>query len=197
MTLQRLFKERLAVIEDKELSKRLGYRTTAKVMVRVDEIINSRYLGLDKSGFDLRYSTPELVRKLAEVLSIPALLCDTVIEEIQAELLAENNKFSPYIFIETDFKRKSEPVFMLAALQSQRYLPIEEKTQSLSLNEQLDVVSQQIKVHYQQQTSLKLWGEIQKYVFNYNESSALQFSTKGELLEAVEDYVYSKATLTI
>lgn len=56
MTLQRLFKERLAVIEDKELSKRLGYRTTAKVMVRVDEIINSRYLGLDKSGFDLRYS---------------------------------------------------------------------------------------------------------------------------------------------
>lgn len=125
------------------------------------------------------------------------MIFDTVIEGIQADLLAKGQKFKPYIFIETDFKRKNEPVFMLAALQHQRYLPIEEKTQSLSLNEQLDVIGEKIKVHYQQQTCLKLWGEIQKYVFNYNESSALQFSTKGELLEAVEDYVYSKATLTI
>lgn len=197
MTLQRLFAERLAGIEVKELSRRLGYQTTGKVMVRVDTIINSRYLGLDKASFDLRYSTPELIRKIAEVFSIPALLCDKVIEEIEAELLSKAQKFKSYIFIETDFKRKDESVFMLSALQSRRFLDVKEETRCLSLNDQVDVVCEQIKEHYQQQQSLYLWGEIQKYVFYYDESLVLQFSPIGDLIEASEDYSYSKAGLTI
>jgi len=148
MSLQQLFKERLDAHSPEAISKLLGYSSVGKITDRIESMINSRYLDLDKGGFDLCYSTPELINKLARVLDIPTIVCDKVTEEINAELLAKSKCFKPYIFIETNFKRTSQPVFMLAALQRNRFLEVEEEVEALSLNAQLQQVQEQIKEHY-------------------------------------------------
>lgn len=98
MSLQQLFRVHLDEQSPQIIAKQLGYCTTDKITARIESMINSRYLDLDKSGYDLRYSTPSLIRKLAEVFTIPFSVCDKVIEEIEAELLAKKTGFKPYIF---------------------------------------------------------------------------------------------------
>jgi len=112
MSLQQLFEAHIVERSPQIIAKQLGYCTTDKITARIESMINNRYLDLDKSGFDLRYSTPNLIRKLAEIFDIPSLVCDKVIEEIEVELLAKRKRFKPYIFIETDFKRASPPVLL-------------------------------------------------------------------------------------
>jgi len=197
MSLQQLFKAHLDEQSPQIIAKQLGYCTTDKITARIESMINSRYLDLDKSGFDLRYSTPNLIRKLAEIFAIPSLLCDKVIEEIEAELLAKRKRFKPYIFIETDFKRTSQPVFILAALQSNRFLTVDEAICERPLNDQLEPIQEQIKDHYRQQPVIDMWGKVKQYVYYYDENLVLIFSTTGQLLSTETDYFYSKATLSI
>jgi hypothetical protein len=197
MSLQQLFKKHLDEQSPQIIAKQLGYCTTDKITARIESMINSRYLDLDKSGFDLRYSTPNLIRKLAEVFAIHPLLCDKVIEEIEAELLAKRKRFKPYIFIETNFKRISQPVCILAALQSNRFLAVDEVIWTQPLNEQLELIQEQIKAHYHQQPVIDVWGEVKQYAYYYEENLVLIFSITGQLLSTETDYFYSKATLSI
>jgi len=197
MSLQKLFKERLDAHSPEAISKLLGYSSVKKIMPRIESMINSRYLDLDKGGFDLRYSTPKLISKLASVLDIPTLVCDKVIDEINAELQAKSRRFKPYIFIETNFKRTSQPVFALAVLQGNRFLAVEEVAGALSLNDQLKQVQEQIKAHYLREPIIDMWGEVKQYVYYYEEDLALVFSTNGQLLQATNEYFYSKATLSL
>jgi hypothetical protein len=157
MTLQTLITEKLTIHNLHNIAKQLGYNNEQKLLERLDTILVSPYLALDKSGFDFHYSTPELIRKLCHILSIPNGLCNSIISEIEASLEASKNRFKSYLFIETIFRRSSQPIFMLAALNSQRYIPIDYDIQKLPLNEQIEHVQTLLKSHYTQQTALPLW----------------------------------------
>jgi len=107
------------------------------------------------------------------------------------------SEFKPYIFIETGFKRTSQPVFILATLQSNRFLVVDEAIWEQPLNDQLEPVQEQIKEHYRQQPVIDMWGEVKQYVYYYGENLVLIFSTTGQLSSTKMDYFYSKATLSI
>jgi len=86
---------------------------------------------------------------------------------------------------------------MLAALESRRYLEINEGIFKLSLNQQLSRLSDFIKTHNQQHPVLELWGKIESYVYFYDEKTIFIFSTTGELVDSQTKYSYSKAVLSL
>ena len=192
MTLQTLIKEKIVDKGSVKVAKKLGYSNTKKFEERVQSVIESSYLALDKSGYDFHYSTAQFIRKLSDVLEIPELFYNKVIGEINAQLLLDSQK-KPYFFLETNFKRDSQPTFMLSVMQSTRYLQIDEKILKLSLNEQLNKLTEYIKVHNLRQPRLELWGKIESYAYFYDDETIFIFSTSGELLGAQSKYSYSRA----
>lgn len=196
MSLQDLIKDKLTSFNKKDLAKGLGYSSTKKLSLRVEAVVNSETLSLDSSQYDFHYSTPEFIRKICDVLSIPSILYNAVIDEVEEKLQAEKRRYKPFLFIETNFKRKNEPVFALAALESKRYIAIE-KTQAIALNDRLEYIQELIKSHYAEQTELLIWGKIIQYVYFHDEKTIIVFSTSGEVVDAVEQYSRSRATMNL
>jgi len=96
-------------------------------------------------------------------------------------LQREKNTFKSYLYIETNFKRKNEPLFVLASLESRRYIPVDD-IQGVLLNDQLKYIQKLIRSHHAEQTVLYLWGEISQYVYFYGEKTIIIFSTSGEVV---------------
>jgi len=196
MSLQYLIEEKLKSFNINELAKSLGYSSTQKLSERIDAVINSDTLGLDSSHYDFNYSTSEFIRKLCYVLTIPSNLCNKIVTEIEAKIQIKKFRFKSCLFVETNFKRKSEPIFALAALNGRRYLPVE-GFQGIDLNDQLKYIQRLIQSHYSEQTILEIWGEISQYVYFYDEKTIIIFSTSGEVIDSVEKYSTSLATMCL
>ncbi len=197
MSLQKLIAQRLAATDLPTICAQLGYSSTDKASKRIEEIISSPVLCLDKSGFDFHYGTPEFIRKLCSLLKIPTLLSNQVIDEIHASLATTKARFIPRLFIETNFKRRNEPIFSLAAMENRRYIAIDSIIQDLPLNDQIDEVQKLIAIHYATQPSLPLWGEVQQYVYFYDAKTIIIFSPTCEIIDVVNEYSFSKTTLSI
>jgi len=195
MMLQVLIKEKLSNRDINLIAKQLGYSSSDRLISRINAIIESPYLALDKSSFDFKYSTPELIRKLCELCNISLVLCNTIISQIESKLTLRRCRFNSHIYIDTDFKRKSEAVFVLAALESSRYIAIDEVIQDLPLNEQLDHIKQLVTSHYQKQSSLPVWGDIQRYVYFFDENIVIVLSSEGEVVGSSDEYSMSRATV--
>lgn len=196
MSLQDLIKNKITSTNINDLAKILGYSSAKKFSARIDAVINSEYLSLESSHFDFHYSTPEFIRKLCEALNIPVILCNKIMAEIEADLNIKKYKFKSRMLIETNFKRKSEPIFALAAYEGRRYIPVD-NIQGVLLNDQLKYIQKMIRSHYAEQTVLEMWGEISQYVYFYDEKMVIIFSTSGEVIESVEKYSASLATMSL
>ena len=196
MSLQHIIKDKLKSYDIYELAKSLGYSSTQKLSERIEAVINSDTLSLDSSHYDFHYSTPEFIRKLCEALTIPPTLCNKIVAEVEAEIQIKKFRFKSRLFIETNFKRTSQPIFMLSVLEGRRYLPIE-GIQGIDLNDQLKYIQRLIRSHYSEQTVLEVWGEISQYVYFYDEKMIIIFSTSGEVIDSVEKYSTSRATIKI
>ena len=82
-------------------------------------------------------------------------------------------------------------------MECKRYISIDPGIQNLPLNELLDRVKQLIKSHYQEQTSLPIWGEIKQYAFFCDEHTVIVLSPKGKVIDAVPSYIRSRAKIRI
>jgi hypothetical protein len=196
MSLQYIIKNKLKSFDINKLAKALGYSSTQKLSERIEIVTNSDTLSLDSSHFDFHYSAPEFIRKLCEALTIPLTLCNKIIAEIEAKLQIKKFRFKSRLFVETNFKRKSEPIFALAALNGRRYLPVE-GFQGIDLNDQLKYIRRLIQSHYADQTVLEMWGNISQYVYFYDEKTIIIFSTSGEVIDSVEEYFTPQATMSL
>lgn len=95
--------------------------------------------------------------------------------------------FQPFIFVDTNFRRKNEPVFALAAMESSRRIRIPKEISALSLDQQIPHVTAIIRNHFNDcDGELPLWGAVFCYKYFYDEHSSLIFSTKGAVT-AMED----------
>ena len=195
--LQALIHQKLLKVDLKELSHSLGYRGGDKFKKRLTVIFANEYFGLDSSYYDFKFSSEEFVRQLCNYLGIPSLLVDKVLDEIKAELEKQKHAPKPYVFIDTDFKRKSEPIFLLSALQNRRYLKIDDIVAAKPLDKQLQDVQKIVTAHYQKNPILDLWGQVQRYAYFYQEDFIVVLSVKGEILDVTYDYPLSVATLRL
>jgi len=195
--LQSLIHQKLLKIDLEELSHSLGYRGNDKFNKRLTAMFANEYFGLDSSYYDFKFSSEEFVRQLCNQLGIPSLLVDKVLDEIKAELEKQKNASKPFIFIDTDFKRKSEPIFVLAGMQNQRYLTIDEFVAVKPLDKQLYDIQEIVKAHYQTHSILDLWGKVQRYAYFYQADYIVVFSVTGEILDVTNDYPLSVAALRL
>jgi len=194
---QDLIHQKLLKVDLKELSHSLGYRGSDKFKKRLTAVFANEYFGLDSSYYDFKFSSEEFVSQLCNHLGIPSLLVDKVLDEIKAELEKQKNASKPFIFIDTDFKRKSEPVFVLAGMQNRRYITIDDAVAHKPLDKQLQDIQEIVTAHYQTDPIVDLWGQVQRYAYFYQADYIVVFSVTGEILDVTNDYPLSVAALRL
>ncbi len=195
--LQVLIHKKLLTVDLKELSHSLGYRGSDKFKQRLTAMFSNEYLGLDSSYYDFQFSSEEFVRRLCNHLGIPSLLVDKVLVEIQAELGKKKHASKQFVFIDTDFKRQSQPIVALSAMQHRRYLTIDDAVTVSPLDKQLKDIQEIVMAHYQANPILDLWGQVQRYAYFYQPDFIVVLSTGGEIVDVCNDYPLSGATLQL
>ncbi|MFC2747690.1 MAG: hypothetical protein ACFN4I_05490 [Campylobacter concisus] len=148
--------------DKKALSKALGYvreQNFTRALVNL-EAAKSLDEFITKGHFDWAHSSETLILALSEYF---ALSIEAELSEVQ-KLYNERVKFrGSYIYIDTNFKRKNEPIFALAMAQHLRYIsltPFLDKLCFKALDEQLNIISKVVKDYYQKTKSLPIFGEI-------------------------------------
>jgi hypothetical protein len=148
--------------DKKALSKALGYvreQNFTRALANL-EAANSLDEFIIKGHFDWAHSSETLILALSKYFG---LNIDAELNEVQ-KLYNERIKFrGSYIYIDTDFRRKSEPIFALAMAQHLRYISLTPFLDELcfkALHEQLKVISKITKSYYQKTQTLPIFGVI-------------------------------------
>ena len=148
--------------DKKALSKALGYVREQNFTRALANLEAAKSLDefITKGHFDWAHSSETLILALSKhfALNIDAELC-----EVQ-KLYNERVKFrGSYIYIDTDFRRKGEPIFTLAMAQHLRYIsltPFLDEICFKALNEQLKAISNITKNYYQKTQTIPIFGAI-------------------------------------
>ena len=193
--------EKLNTIDISTLHKKVGYNSSKKFIETLEKLKSTRnsYDWLYCSHYDLVYSSKDFLIKLCEVLEIDEILVD---DEIKKAVLyyKEQEKFkSSYIFVNTNFKRKSEPIFALALCEKFRNISLYKKENLLfkSIEEILNNLSFQIKSHYEENNGgLKIWRKIVNYQVHLF-AKIYVFDVNGNLLEYANEVSESRATIFV
>ena len=148
--------------DKKELSKALGYVREQNFTRALANLEAAKSLDefITKGHFDWAHSSETLILALSKHF---ALNIDAELGEVQ-KLYNERVKFrGSYIYIDTDFRRKGEPIFALAMAQHLRYISLTPFLDELcfkALNEQLRAISNITKNYYQKTKTLPIFGVI-------------------------------------
>ena len=148
--------------DKKALSKALGYVREQNFTRALANLEAAKSLDefITKGHFDWAHSSETLILALSKHF---ALNIDAELGEVQ-KLYNERVKFrGSYIYIDTDFKRKGEPIFALAMAQHLRYISLTPFLDELcfkALDEQLEVILKITKSYYQKTQTLLIFGAI-------------------------------------
>lgn len=198
MELRNILKEKLEAMDLLALAKKVGYGDAKKGKNRIVSLVDKDYFGLCDNGcYDLVHSNSSLLKSLCKALEINNILYEKTCYAI--ELLKEDIKKSNYrhIYIHTDFKRKSEPIFALAALECKRRLYNLNFLRGFTLEHQIKEVAQVVKEHYINNIGkLEFWGNIKNYVYHYDaKKEPIIFDIEGKIVNKV---IYeSSATMSL
>ena len=199
MTLLNTIKEKAATFPNDEILKKMGYHNKEAGKQRLDSLLKSYnlYDWLKAGGFDMKYSSEAFLKKLIEVLGIENADADKEIEEYRGRMDAISKMAHPYIYIDTHFRRQSQPIFVLAFMEGKRRIKIDkEELYGKSLEEVLESISLIIRNHYEESGgSLPVWGKIYTYAYHHTDGSSYIFDTDGKVQDDTEEICESKAEL--
>jgi len=166
-----------------EILKAMGYRNPSpQNLNRLKSVLDDEYLSLNSGGFDLKYSTPEFLLALGRVAGLNLKTSRQRIEAIQQYLSDEWQAFKPYIWVDTHFKRTTQPIFALAACESFRHLGFPKGFWRLPPEEQLRKAQALARQHMAEtEGTLSIWGKIHEYWFFYEPREAYILSPEGEV----------------
>jgi hypothetical protein len=191
MNIHNTLKNKLQFSSKEQIIKKLGYNSIGKGTQTIDAFLHSQNLcaWLHSGYYDFKYTAEEFLKKLCSILDIPQDELDIELQK-QIQQYDEFCKLSSnYIFVNTNFKRTTEPVFALAFLESKRRLKIPTKD--------LEVISKIVKEHYiENNGALNIWGKIENYIFHSIDKTYL-FDIDGNLVDSDDNISESKATLTL
>lgn len=199
MDFQTHLRARLRQHETESVLRKLGYAPdNRRALERLFTTVEDDNYGLGQSHFDFRYSGADFLRALCRQLDLPPESVEAEIIRVQRELTAELTAFKPYLWIDTHFTRQNQPLFALAACESQRYLPLDWQLPQQSLVHQLVTVRKLIDQHWQStEGNLGIWGTIQAYWYFFADDQYWRFSTQGDWLDENEGPVPNRASLSI
>lgn len=189
---------RAAAIPQEELLKAMGYqKPTSANLERLQNVLESSEFGLNESGFDFKFSSEGFLRALCVVLGMDMALTDQRITRLQKRLAEEKSAFKPYLWVDTGFTRKSQPLFALAVCEHQRYLQFAKGFWRMTLDKQLGRAQCMVREHvYETGADLGIWGEIKQYWFYYEKDAAYLLARNGEVIGKREGAVPSRAELS-
>ena len=89
-----------------------------------------------------------------------------------------------YIYIGTNFKRTTQPIFALALLQDTRYVEIPDKSVFCfkRLDEQLKIAGDIVRDSYKKEPTLRIFGNVTGYKIHMLGKNYF-FNTNGELMD--------------
>ena len=201
MTLHKQIRQKLEQVSQNDVLRSMGYHNlkvghkTLQKFLDTDTI----YLWLKTGNFDIKHSSEGFLRALIKAVNLPASFAENEIQKSQKRLDHIAEMKEPYIFIDTKFKRKSEPIFVLAILEGRRRISIDkELLVDKSRTEIFEEVGKVIRQHYlSHEGRLDMWGEIYMYVYHHSDGNTYIFNPDGALSEDHEDIPESKAELRI
>ena len=164
----KLIKEKINLYNKDDLSKKLGYSNKVKFEETLNKFLQFSDLNqwFEKGHYDLVNNAEDFFIKLSKALDIEDSLINRELKEINL-YKQEVEKFKDsYIFVNTNFKRKNEPIFALAFCENQRRIALYKKENLLfkTIDEIFEILSKEIKEHYlQNEGNLKIWGKINSY----------------------------------
>lgn len=169
---------------------KLGYfHPTKKQIDRFEKVISSPKLGLDSSYFDFKYSNSEYILKLTEICDLNTNDAEEYIQDSKNKLRGLHNSFKPYLFVETGFRRMTQPIFVLAAVESFRYVTLPIHFIELQPLDQLIYLHDLIDEHMSKtKGSLQIWGNILSYFYVYDKGCALEISPTGKIVKNHFDF---------
>lgn len=168
----------------------LGYfHPTKKQIDRFEKVISSPKLGLESSYFDFKYDNADYILKLTEICDLNSNDAEEYIHASKNKLRDLHNSFKPYLFVETGFKRTTQPIFVLAAVESYRYVTLPIDFIGMQTLEQLTYLHDLIDEHMSKtKGSLQIWGNILSYFYVYDKGCALEITPTGKIVKNHFDF---------
>jgi len=194
-----ILQERARNIDSTILLLQMGYSKPERALDRLRRLLAAPDLlsWFNQSSFDFKYSNREFILRLGELLEISSAELLISITAVQDEQSRIEKMFKSYIFIDTNFKRQNQPVFMLAILEGQRHISLSKYDVEREQLAELKRVKHIVLDHYKDNGGkLSFWGEIQRYIYVYGDDQKLALYPDGRVVSA-DDSQLQMATLTI
>lgn len=192
-------KIKLNGVKKEAIVSALGYCNKKKGIKRLNLLLtlDNTEEWLKRSGYDFVHSNKSFLIKLCDSLDIKEDYYMETINKTTHKLKLLSQMPQPYVFINTNFKRQSQPIFVLAFLENQRRIYINKIKVFESNDDGLSIVKEIVKNNYNKTNGrLTMWGEIDNYIYHVNDKKYI-LSRDGEIQSGKAEIFESKATLRI
>ena len=199
MNIHNTLKNKLQFSSKEQIIKELGYNSTEKGTKALDGFLKSKdlYTWIHSGYYDFKYTAEQLLKRLCVILDLDSKTVDDELQ-IQVKYYAELRRVQyNYIFVNTNFKRTTQPIFALAYSEAKRRIKLDAKECIFkSETEILDIVSKTVKQHYlKTKGNIGIWGSIENYIYHHNDK-IFTFDRDGNRITA-DTVNESKATLSL
>jgi len=192
-------KSRIETAEKETIVKALEYNNKKNGLKRLNALISTENIEewLKKNGYDFCHSNESFLLKLCDILGFDKADYLKPITKISDRLNAIHRMPIPHIFINTNFKRKGQPIFQLAVLEGRRRIFIDRVKVFDSCDDGLSMAKKKVTRHYQEtQGVIPMWGKIDNYIYHVADK-AYVINPTGEVESDKSDIFESKATISI
>jgi len=201
MTLTKTIKNQLTNISHKNLLKAMGYNNLEIGRKTLQSLLDAKdiYSWVKDGHFDLRYTSKQFIIKLCEILEVSDIDYEVILDQYEQRARKISSESLSYIYVNTNFKRKNEPIFALAIMEHARRVELDkEMLFDIKKEEVIAYVSKLVHEHYQESKgSLMLWGPIQNYAFHYKDEATIIFDVHGNIVKDNTEVFETKAVVKI
>ncbi|MDP7037073.1 MAG: hypothetical protein QF453_03980 [Candidatus Marinimicrobia bacterium] len=187
MNLLSTIKAKLKKKPHKEVILIMGYQAVEKGEKSINAFLRSEnlYDWLSSGHYDYKYTAEQFFVKLSAAINMDPKIVKSELGFYEKTVKEYERYEDVYIFVNTNFKRASQPIFTLALMESFRLiLPDKESLIFKSDKDVLDIISDFVASHYKvNKGELNIWGKIDNYIYHHNDDKTYTFDKKGKLFK--------------
>ncbi|WP_290525725.1 hypothetical protein [Alcanivorax sp.] len=182
-----------------EILKKMGYSEFDQShLARLNRVLNDPDWGLLDGGHDSHYSDEAFFRSFCAVMEVDANIVDAVISDIIKAHQDRIAAFKPYLWVDTGFTRKNQPLFALAAMEQFRHLYFDSQFLRLPMPLQMKKARRSIRKHMADTGGeLQMWGAIRQYWFFHSIDRAILLDVNGDIIGEREGPVPSLSSCSL
>ncbi len=201
MNIHQLIKERISTVSKEKIVKELEYNSQARGLKSLNAFLEYKtlYSWIYSGHYDFKYTAITFFEKLVEIFCLNKKDITAELDRCKEINLEIDRYQNSYIFINTNFKRSTQPIFALCMLESKRnlVLPIEELIFK-SDEEVFKIISLIVLQHYKNSDGkIGIWGTTINYIYHHSDGKTYTFDINGNRIENDRNVCESRATLTI